>query len=132
MIHKFEINVQCKGYAVGTLGWLNSLLADGELVIKPCKDGAPGLFFHKKHDKEGKEIAHDKGNTFICKVAKDRFEPEYAYQEHNGIDIKCVNVISGEMEHGFIDYPLTPAAYKAASEFLDSSCDHFAQWWKNQ
>lgn len=26
----FELNIQCKGNAVGTLGWVQSLLSDGE------------------------------------------------------------------------------------------------------
>jgi hypothetical protein len=132
MTHTFEITVQCKGNAVGTLGWLNSFLLDGELVVKECKDGSPGLFFHEKHDMEGKETTSNKCNTFICKVATDRFEPEYLYQGYNGVDIKCVNVIRGEMEYGFFGFPLTPSAFEKASEFLNSACSKFAEWWKQQ
>jgi hypothetical protein len=68
MTHTFEIKVQCKGDAVGTLGWLNSLLADGELVVKPSKDGTPGLFFHELHDLDGKERPPHQGNVFLIKV----------------------------------------------------------------
>ena len=39
-----EIKVECKGSAVGTLGWLNSILESSELVIKNNKIGLPAIF----------------------------------------------------------------------------------------
>ena len=130
MTHTFEIKVQCKGHAVGTLGWVNSIFANGELIIKSCRDGAPGLFFHMLYDKHGKQNDQNQGNYFICKVAQAKDEPEYEYGTYNEVFLKCVNVVGNAYQQGFLDYPLTPAAYTAVSDFLNSACEHFANWWK--
>lgn len=133
MTHNFEIKVQCKGDAVGTLGWLNSLLADGELVIKNTKDGVAGMFFHYFHDKQGNETKPNEGNTFICKPIIS-YDGEYEYEQEpvNGALLKCVYPVSDEHACGFVDYPLTPAAKEKLTEFLEKAKEQFVEWWNNQ
>jgi len=135
MTHRFEIRIQCKGHAVGTLNWLNSILSDGELVIKNNKEGVPALFFHDFHDKNGSANTEQQGNTFICRVRQsDDGEVQYFYNyvEKLGVSLSCCYEVSTDDRYGFVDYPLTPAAFDKLSEFLDAAYEHFANWWKNQ
>ena len=127
MTYNFEIKVQCKGNAVGTTGWLNSILENSELIVKNTKSGTPGLFMFEKN-------AQEKKGTFICSVTND--ERSYGYSEYNikGVNIFCVYPVSDQygFEYGFIDYPLTPSALEIATEFLEKARDQFVNWWINQ
>lgn len=133
MTHSFEIKVQCKGSAVGTLGWLNSLLADGELVIKECKDGRPAMFFHELHDQQGNERPENAGNYFICKVSTYKDEPElYHLRNINGVNLAATYLEADEYRSGFVSYPISKAAEVKLEEFIYNACEEFVNWWNNQ
>ena len=133
----FELNVQCKGDAVGTLGWLQSLLSDGELVIKENKDGIPSLFFHEKHDIFGKERPPKEGNRFIAKVvSSDYFSTANSEQyksEHLFGDNTLLYVYpqENEIRSGFVDCALTPAAYDKLDQFIYEAKEKYKEWWMN-
>ncbi|MFW6247130.1 MAG: hypothetical protein ACOC22_03110 [bacterium] len=134
----FEINVQCKGNAVGTLGWLNSLLSDGELIIKENRDGIPSLFFHEFHDKNGKERAKNEGNHFIAKVStKDELinsNPEqYINEDLFGENIlRYVVPQDNQHQTGFVDCALTPAAYDKLDQFIYEAKEKYKEWWMSE
>lgn len=133
MIHNFEIKVQCKGNAAGTLGWLNEILLNGELVIRNNKDGKPALFLHEKTDLQGIERPAEKGNTFICRLDDDTDPMGYEQCRVNNTDLLCAYVQGSEngYKYGFVDYPLTPAARDKAEEFLSAAFELFVNWWES-
>lgn len=131
----FEINVQCKGDAAGTLGWLNSLLSDGELVIKNNVDGIPSLFFHYFHKSNGEETKPNEGNMFIATMTTEedmmnnyptKYDSEYFFGENV---IKFVFVQSAPHKYGFVDMPLTPAAYNKLENFIYKAKEMYKEWW---
>lgn len=125
MKNTIEIKVECKGVAVGTLGWFNSIIKDSELVIKNCKDGTPGMFL-KAPTVKGDDMAY----TFICKKAKGWEDAQYYdYNENTGI--KRVYPVENDMAYGFSGYPLTPACEKKVKELIDLACEQFLEWWEN-
>ena len=66
-----EIKVECKGDAVGTLGWLNSMLEKSEMVIKNSKNGLPEIFL--KTEKPDGTFEY----RFLCRKAT--YDAEYGY-----------------------------------------------------
>lgn len=113
-----EIKIECKGSAVGTLGWFNSVLNESELVVKnSASNGAPAMFLK---DKNGK-------HRFICKC----FDGKDTYQyKLRGNYMSCYPV-EDEQLYGLFDVPLTPACEKRVNEFIDSAVEKFADWWES-
>lgn len=136
MTHTFEIKVQCKGNAVGTLAWLDSFLANGELVIKNTKSGTAGMFFHTKLKDDGTPNADNEGNTFICKAVSNT----YQYEGHRSVyvndktSIIFPHVISDPYgrDEGIFTFPLTPSATVKMEEFISNAVEEFIAWWENQ
>ena len=128
----FEIKVECKGSAAGTLGWLNEKLAATELVIKNTKNGEAGMFARECTgvNSEGKKTYV---NTFICKV--DSYDPDndwlYDWRRISDTDLLTCKLYSDEATFGFVDIPLTKAAGEVAEEFLTMACEKFVEWWEN-
>lgn len=120
-----EIKVECKGHAVGTLGWLNSLLNDSELTVKRTKDGTPGMFLKTKDEKGN--ISH----KFICRKW-DRMEDPMGYNLRSNDTLLSINA-SGDpnYERTFSDHPLTPACQAKVQELIDKACEEFEDWWEN-
>jgi len=123
----FEVKIDCKGSAVGTLGWLNEVLSNSKLVIKNTKSGSVGLFM-KTLKKDGVI-----DTNFICSVYNGN---KYIYDTHeikrySNTDIKSIFVYNEEYQFGLFDHPLTPASYNKCSEFLDKCCETFTLWWES-
>lgn len=127
MTYNFEIKVQCKGYAVGTMSWLHSILENSELIVKNTKDGTPGLFMFDKKSPEKK-------GTFICSATNDEMSEGYERLTIEGVSIIRVFPVSDQFgfQVGFVDYPLTPVALDIAKNFLEKASEQFAKWWNNQ
>lgn len=136
MTHTFEIKVQCKGNAAGTLNWLNSFLADGELVIKNTKTGGVGMFFHSNTKPDGSIANENECNKFICKAVSNTYDyQEYRYSAiGNDNYVVFVYVQNDEygMNNGLFNFPLTPAASEKMEEFIDSAVEEYTSWWKEQ
>jgi len=135
MTHNFEIKVQCKGNAVGTLNWLNSLLEDGELVIKNTKGGGSSMFLHNKTKFDGTPTLDTESNTFICKVIVQRDYIEEYRVKRLSVDnvlVYAYPVTGYQGEHGIVDCPLTPAALIKMEEFIEKATGQFVEWWNEQ
>lgn len=134
MTHTFEIKVQCKGQAAGTLNWLNSILSDGELVVRNTKNGEPGMFFHAKTKIDGTASQENECNTFICKIMNEVYKCiEYDYRKlDNGLYAVHCYAVSDHNQYGFVDFPLTPAAQLKCEEFLNSAVNEYIEWWNKQ
>lgn len=122
MVNTIEIKIECKGQAAGTLGWLNSIISSGDLVIKENKDGVPAMFL-----KVG-----EKGYYFICR----KYQPSDADGNHARYDkypndILACFPVSNEYQYGFVDYTLTDAAEQKAKEFINLAVEKFQEWWEN-
>lgn len=125
----FEIKVECKGSAVGTLGWLNEKLSKTELVIKNNKAGNPAMFAIQKIN-GGKDDA-----TFICRVAQpEDYTPEngirYLNKTISNTELLYVCPVDNQYCHSFVDCTLTPSAYEKAEEFINHACKSFVEWWE--
>lgn len=122
MKNLIEIKIECKGNAVGTLGWFNSIIEKSELTIKNCKDGTPAIFL-KTPIEEGK-FKH----KFICGVWDGLSDPAYYNQQDSFIWI----FPKGDgFVHGFFDNALTPACKLKVEEFIDLAVEKFKEWWNN-
>jgi hypothetical protein len=135
-----KITVKNCGNAAGTLGWLNSLLEDSELIIKRTRDDVPGMFLHEKHKRNGEDRKENEGNTFICSPATQSPSNEgFNLKRINGILYVLVNP-TGNSEQKYIfgedvcftSYPLTPACETALTEFLEKAVNQFAEWYEIQ
>jgi hypothetical protein len=119
-----EIKIECKGEAVGTLGWFNSIMQKSELVIKNTKKGTPAMFL-KTPTKDG-TFAYQ----FICEKAVTT-EDNSGYIETNDGFVK----IYAEQTNGYLDcfsnYPLTPACKIKVKEMIDLALEKFTEWWEN-
>ena len=130
----FEIKVECKGSAAGTLGWLNEKLAATELVMKNTKNGEAGMFARECTgvNSEGKKTYV---NTFICKVSgcDPNHTDHWCYEGRriNDTYLYSCKLYSDEASFGFVDIPLTKAAEDVAEEFLTMACEKFVEWWEN-
>lgn len=130
----FEIKVECKGSAAGTLGWLNEKLAATELVIKNTKNGEAGMFARELTGVNG-EGKKTYVNTFICKVMN--YDPNdtdrwvYEGRRINDTDLYSIRLYSDETSFGFSDIPLTTAAEIVAEDFLTMACEKFVEWWES-
>ena len=128
----FEIKVECKGFAAGTLGWLNEKLNKNELVIKNTKNGEAGMFAREftglTEDGKKRYVS-----TFICKV--DNYDPDngwlYECRRISDTNLLSCKLYSDEASFGFVDIPLTKAAAEVAEEFLTMACEKFVEWWEN-
>ena len=92
MTNQIEIKIECKGKAVGTLGWFNSMMQDAELVVKETKDGTPGMFLKAKN-KGGEGWAY----SFICKKFLNNTDTE-GYNTTNDY----IKYIYAEQDNQFI------------------------------
>ena len=124
----FKINVECKGYAAGTLGWLNEILSKTELTIKNNKFGETALFAKIKRDDDSYNY------QFICKVKnltdeEDHFS--YDFTRVNNTDLKVIKIYESYDYVGFFGLKLTPAAEIKFEEFLNTACEKFVEWWEN-
>lgn len=137
MTHNFEIKVQCKGQAAGSLNWLNSILEDGELVIRNTNNGVPGMFLHSKTKNDGGLNSENEGNKFICKAMVTEvyvdggYRTKYLDDSKNNV-IAYISAIDNHETHGFTEYPLTPAALTKVEEFIDKAVELYTEWWNNQ
>jgi hypothetical protein len=117
-----EISIECKGQAVGTLGWFNSMMSDASFVIKESKDGRPAMFLKAKNS-AGTGWAY----SFLCKKATGYDEPYNYNLTSDGF--ACEIPESDGNVSGFSDYPLTPACRKAVKEMINKATDAFREWW---
>lgn len=124
MRHTIEIKIECKGDAVGTLGWFNSLMKDASFIIKESKNGGPAMFL-KARNKADTGWAY----SFLCKKATLNEDP-FGYKETSD-GYWCEIPEGNAYESGFSDYPLTPACRKAVIEMIEKAKDEFADWWEN-
>jgi hypothetical protein len=122
MKNLIEIKIECKGDAVGTLGWFNSIIEKSELVIKNSKKGSPAMFL-KTPQKNG-----EMGHEFICEKWNVSESPD-GYKLVN--DFICIVPEGDYYMQGFSDYPLTPACKIKVQEFLDSALEKYQEWWNN-
>lgn len=126
MKNTIEIKIECKGEAVGTLGWFNSIIEKSELVIKNRKNGLPGMFLVTNN--EDKTIS----TRFVCCV-KDSEEDEMYFKVVKDNYIRVYNQVDDYgYKNGLFNFPLTPSCSKKVVEFLDSAVEKFAEWWENQ
>lgn len=116
-----EIKVECKGAAVGTLGWFNSIIKDSEFVIKNCKDGTPAIFLKTKREDDKFDY------RFLCKKYNQSEDPT-GYNITN--DGYACEIPEGDTYiSGLFNIPLTPACKKAVKELIIKAKDVFAEWW---
>ena len=129
----FSVKVQCKGHAVGTIGWLNEILSNGELVIKNTKSGGAGMFFHEFTRADGTPRDANERNTFICKLVNSLEETDgYNSRKHGDFWLIYISPVGEYMyKNGFSDYPMTYAATSAMEEFIEKACDTYLEWWDN-
>lgn len=121
MKNTIEIKIECKGDAVGTLGWLNSIISSGELVIKENREGVPAMFL-----KTG-----ERGYYFICRKRQPDDGENVERYDHYSDDILACFPVSDEYSYGFVDYTLTNAAHEKVSEFINLAVTKFQEWWEN-
>lgn len=127
MKNTIEIKIECKGNAVGTLGWFNSIIENSELAIKETKNGSPGMFL-KGIAKDGKTTSYQ----FICKVRSNINNDDDAHLDtYLSGKYSAVQAESTDYIDGFSDYPLTPACLKKVNEFIEMAVEKFAEWWEN-
>jgi hypothetical protein len=119
-----EIKIECKGHAVGTLGWFNSIISGTELVIKETKSGIPGMFYRTETE-DGKKTL-----SFICKKWNDNCgDPSnYAITDDN---IVHVYPVSNGYVYGMFDEPLTEACECKVKEFIDLAVQKYREWWES-
>lgn len=125
---KIEIKIECKGQAVGTLGWLNSKLEESELVIKNTKSGTPGMFLKLKLDNA--DVKNQFEYLFICKKVLNLFDTE-GYQNTSDLIIYVFPEEDGQFYFGLFNNPLTPACTKKVKELIASAVDQYREWWNN-
>ncbi len=118
-----EIKIECKGHAVGTLGWFNSVMANSEFVIKNSQKGTPAMFL-KTTDKEGK-VKY----SFLCEKYNPKKDP-FGYKITSD-DYACEIPTGDGYVSGLFDFPLTQACKKAVEEVIIKAKDIFAEWWEN-
>ena len=124
-----KITVKNCGNAAGTLGWFKNMIDDSEIIIKPCKDNAPGLFLHEKHKRDGSERAETEGNMWICGMA-DFSTDQYKFI---GTKYACLYAYDdNQYMSGFSSYQLTPACEKAVNDFIDECMLKFIEWFEVQ
>lgn len=123
-----KITVKNCGNAAGTLGWFKNLIDDSEINIKPCKDGAPGLFLHEKHKKDGSERTEHEGNSWICGIDDNRTDQYVRVNEKYA----HVNIYENQYNSGFSSYVLTPACEKAVEKFINECMEKFIEWFEKQ
>ena len=124
MTTTIEIKIECKGQAIGTLGWFNSMMQDASFVIKEGKSGAPCMFLKAKN-KGGDGWAY----SFIAKKWDEREDP-YGYLLSD--DGFLSEISEGDpFASGFSNYPLTPACKIKVEEMIQKGTDAFREWWNN-
>jgi hypothetical protein len=121
MTHNIEIKVECKGSAVGTLGWFNSILEKSEFVIKNNQTGIPALFLRIKNETGARD-------HFICKN-EEGYHENYL-TSHDGKYIH-VAAIENDFVYGLFNFSLTPACRKAVEGLIEKAVATFDEWWKN-
>lgn len=119
-----EIKIECKGQAIGTLGWFNSMMRDASFVIKEGKTGLPCMFLKTKN-----KAGNGWDYSFIAKKWDGKENPE-------GYNLSGDGFISEIPEgdgyyYGFSDYPLTPACREKVSEMIQKGTDIFREWWES-
>jgi len=124
MIHNIEVKIECKGDAVGTLGWFSAMMGRSEFVIKNNQTGSPAMFLKTTED-DGK-VKY----SFLCKKWDKRENP-YGYRI-TGDDYLCEIPESINDCEGFSKYPLTPACREAVEEMINKAKASFAEWWESQ
>ncbi|MFW6219983.1 MAG: hypothetical protein ACOC33_04010 [bacterium] len=125
MENTIEIKIECKGKAAGTLGWLNSILSNGELVIKENKNGVPAMFL-KIPKANGDGYNYD----FICRKRQPSDEDCWQYDQWDD-DILAIFPEEAPEHYGFSGYKLTPAANRKFYEFMKLAIQKFDEWWDN-
>ncbi|NLT51946.1 MAG: hypothetical protein GXX85_13635 [Ignavibacteria bacterium] len=129
---ELTINIEVKGRKIGTLGWLESVLADGNFVIKDTKSGVPGMFFHQNHLENGQEAKESEGNIFICRAfTDDEHRQGYEVYSFNSINYILIYAQSTDYIYGFTRYPLTPAANKKLENMLYAALLKYKEWFES-
>jgi hypothetical protein len=125
----FEIKVECKGSAVGTLGWLNEKLAKTELVIKKTSTGVLGMFGKEENPENPEKPVYN----FITKIAPNTYANCEAYhlETVSKTHLLSTNMYENEYEFGYFNVKLTPAAENVAKEFLEKACAAFVNYWES-
>lgn len=123
MTHNIEIKIECKGSAVGTIGWFNSIMEKSEFVIKNNKSGVPAIFLRTMN-----ADGTDK-HRFLCRKADSTTYPDYNITD----DGYACEIAEGDgyNAYGFVNHPITPACRKAVEDMIDKAKDVFAEWWEN-
>jgi hypothetical protein len=130
MKNTIEIKIECKGQAVGTLGWFNSIIKDSELVIKNNKIGLPSMFLKMNLSKTGDIVPHD--FKFICRAfSRSEAEDTRGYRtKDNYMFVYSIDDPYHE-KFGLFDVPLTPACREKVVEFIESAVEKYSEWWEN-
>jgi hypothetical protein len=124
MKNVIEIKIECKGEAVGTLGWFNAMMSKSEFVIKNTKKGTPAMFL-RTPSQDGKFT-----NYWICEKWCKSENPEYYCMP--GDDIICLYAESDGHYNCFSDYPLTPSCKTKVEEMINLAVEKYLEWWNNQ
>ena len=119
-----EIKIECKGEAVGTLGWFNSIMNKSEFIIKNSNTGNPAIFL-KTNEDEGKVTYR-----FLCKKWDKKTDP-FGYRLTS--DEYLCEVAESRLDGGgLFNIPLTPACKQAVEEVIQTAKEVFKEWWESQ
>jgi len=119
-----EIKIECKGEAVGTLGWFNSIMNKSEFIIKNSNTGTPAIFL-KTVEEDGKVTYR-----FLCKKLDNKTNP-LGYRLTSD-DYLCEVVDNSPIGDGLFGVPLTPACKQAVEDMITTAKEVFKEWWESQ
>jgi len=119
-----EIKIECKGEAVGTLGWFNSIMNKSEFIIKNSNTGTPAIFL-KTVEEDGKVTYR-----FLCKKLDNKTNP-LGYRLTSD-DYLCEVVDNSPIGDGLFGVPLTPACKQAVEDMITTAKEIFKEWWESQ
>ena len=119
-----EIKIECKGEAVGTLGWFNSIMNKSEFIIKNSNTGNPAIFL-KTVEEDGKVTYR-----FLCKKLDNKTNP-LGYRLTSD-DYLCEVVDNSPIGDGLFGVPLTPACKQAVEDMITTAKEIFKEWWESQ
>ena len=113
---KIQISIPEMGRAVGTLGWLSTIIEDMQKSIKISQTttGMPCLTYQDATE----------GKRYI--IATPYIHSEH-YKEYKNIDgIATIRAVGNDFQCGIFK-SLTPAAEKACSEWIEKNVEQFKE-----
>jgi hypothetical protein len=133
---KTKIKVECVNNTPGTLNWFNEVIKDHKFVISNeyTLNGEPVIYLKIKYNINSHiyygTLCDDKSMVMlpVCKKDDGGFRDLYSCTEDG-----YLTIVPQRCElRGLVDFPITPATYKAIEDLINKAKDIFKNWWENE